>query len=60
MVGRFPGDEDMAEVLGEMLGESVTAGGFFVARSLDVTGNIEAEESARVRNALTGLRTAKD
>lgn len=60
MVGRFSGDEDMAEVLGEMLGEDVRAGDIFVARSLDVMGNIEEEGSARVRNALAGLRAAKD
>lgn len=60
MIGRFSGDEEMAEAVGEVLGEDVTAGDIFVARSLDVMGNIEAEGSARVRNALAGLRTRKD
>jgi hypothetical protein len=60
IVGRFAGDEEIAEVIGGMLGERVRAGEFFVARAIDPMGNIETEKSAMVRNALTGLRAAKD
>jgi hypothetical protein len=60
MIGRFSGDEEMAGLLGEMLGEDVSPGHILVARSLDVMGNIEEEGSARVRNVLIGLRASKD
>jgi hypothetical protein len=60
MIGKFAGDEETAEILGELLDEDVRAGDVLVVRSLDMQGNIKADESARVRNALTGLRTAKE
>lgn len=60
MIGKFAGDEDVAEILGELVGEDVKAGDVLVALSVDAMGNIEADESARVRNALRGLRAAKE
>ena len=56
MLGRFESDDCATEEVRRLVGDDVSGPEFLVALLVDRSGNIEGEESPRVRRVLTGLR----